>query len=179
MEEKKLKSIRLIAMTLGIAGSAILLCSLFMTCCSLMRPEAWNISVSLLDYMNVKVMTAFGLVQMSLVFTLLNYGVPQIMSGSFVGIWAGLMCWKIMRKAIETTEYYSVTLGPGMYMFIFSATLIMTSGILLCIVPDKYKGFKASEMQTSLSRKLEVFCTASMGFSIVLFGVFELQIINI
>ena len=171
MEEKKLKTLRLIAMALGIAGCAVLLCSLFMACCMFTGPESVNTSVSLRDYMNIKVMTAFELVGLSLVFTLLNYAIPQILSGSFAGIWAGILCWKITQGA---TEYLSAKLGPGMYMFILSAVLILASGILLCIVPDKYKGYRASERQIRLSRKLEVFCTASMGLSVVLFSVFEL-----
>ena len=174
MEEKKLKTLRLIAMTLGIAGSAVLLCSLFMACCLFTGPEARSTSISLLDYMNVKVMTAFGLVGMSLAFTLLNYAVPQILSGSFAGIWAGSMCWKIMRNTAETMGNFRVAFEPGMYMFILSAVLILASGILFTAVPEKYKGFRASEMQIRLSRKLEVFCTASMGLSVVLFSVFEL-----
>ena len=174
MEEKKLKTIRLIAMALGIAGGIVLLCSLFMACYSFTGSEAVNTSVSLRDYMNVKVMTAFGLVGLSLVFTLLNYAVPQILSGSFAGIWAGILCWKITQGAAEATGYLSAKLGPGMYMFILSAGLLLASGVLFVFVPEKYKGYRASERQIRMSRKLEVFCTASMGLSVVLFSVFEL-----
>ena len=161
MEEKKLETLRLIAMAIGIAGCAVLLCSLFMECCSFKGPEAGSTSVILSDYMNVKVMTAFGLVELSLVFTLLNFAVPQILSGSFAGIWAGLMCWKITQGAAEATEYFSAKLGPGMYMFILSAGLLMASGILFVFVPDRYKGFRASEMQIKLGS-----CRASIFLSI-------------
>ncbi len=174
MEEKKLKSIRLIAMALGIAGCAVLLWSLFMACCTFTGSEVGSASVSLRDYMDIKVMTAFELVGLSIVFTLLNYAVPQILSGAFAAVWAGLMCWKITHRAAEATEYLSAKIGPGMYMFILSAVLILVSGILFCIVPDKYKGYRASERQIRMSRKLEVFCTASMGLSVMLFSVFEL-----
>ncbi len=172
MEEKKLETLRLIAMAFGIAGCAVLLCSLFMACYSFIGPEAGDASVILSDYMNVKVMTAFGLIELSLVFTLLNFAVPQILSGSFACIWAGLMCWKITQRAAKATEYLSAKLGPGMYMFILSAVLLLASGVLFVFVPDRYKGFRASEIR--LSRKLEVFCTVSMGISVVLMSVFEL-----
>lgn len=158
MHVKNLKTLRLIAMTLGIAGCAVM-------CCSLTAPATGNSSVSLLEYMDVKVMNAFGLIMMGAVFLLFGYAVPQILNGLFAAIWAGFMCW-------ETTGYLSVNPGLGMYLFILSAVFMLASGILF-FVHKKHSRFGPSGIIPMPFGKIEVFCTVSMGLSILLFSVFE------
>lgn len=173
-QEKKLKSLRLIAMALGVAGSAVLLGSLLSDCCLFTSPTAGNISISLLDFMDIKVLNAFGLIEISMVFSLFNYAIPQILTGSFTGIWAGFMCHRIMRSYSETTEHLRASLGLGMYMFIISAGLILASGILFTCLAKKHKESGTDYRKPPTPKFLEVFCTIMMGISIVLFSVFEL-----
>lgn len=173
MEEKKLKSLRLIAMAIAVVGSAVLLGSILLECFTF-TGTAGNTTVSMIDFIGIKLVTALGLVEISLVFSLLNFAVPQIMVGLFTGIWAGLICREVIHGLTETTGYLSVRFGLGMLLFIVSACLILVSGILFAIVPGKYKGLGSASERSALFKKIEVFCTAAMGLSIVLFCVLEL-----
>ncbi len=164
MEEKKLRTLRLTAKALGIAGSALILCALILECCSLTGSAAGTRSVTLLDFIGPKMITAFGLVEMSIVFSLVNYAVPQILTGSFAGIWAGFICREILGNP-------GASIGPGVYVFILSAVLILASGILFAVARGKASG--SEDRILKLFRKLEVFCSAALGLSIVLICVFE------
>ena len=164
MEEKKLRTLRLTAQALGIAGSALILCALILECCSLTGSAAGTRSVTLLDFIGPKMITAFGLVEMSIVFSLVNYSVPQILTGSFAGIWAGFIYREIMKTQ-------GAVIGPGAYVFILSSVLILASGIVLAIARGKASG--SEDRISKLFRKLEVFCSAAIGLSLVIFCVFE------
>lgn len=164
MEEKKLRTLRLTAKALGIAGSALILCALILECCSLTGSAAGTRSVTLLDFIGPKMITAFGLVEMSIVFSLVNYAVPQILTGSFAGIWAGFICREILKTQ-------GAVIGPGAYVFILSAGLILASGIVLAVGRGKASGLE--DRISKLFRKLEVFCSAAIGLSMVIFCVFE------
>lgn len=167
MEEKKLRTLRLTAKALGIAGSALILCALILECCSLTGSSAGTRSVTLLDFIGPKMITAFGLVEMSIVFSLVNYAVPQILTGSFAGIWAGFIC----REIIKTQ---GAVIGPGSYVFILSAVLILASGIVFAVADNKSKIYGTGDRKAKILKKLEVFCSASLGLSMILFSIFEL-----
>ena len=82
MEEFKLRSLRLKAKAIGIAGSAALICALLLECCTFTEPAGAVTSATLLEFIGPKMITAFGLVEMAIVFSLLNYAVPQILTAS-------------------------------------------------------------------------------------------------
>lgn len=162
MEEIKLRSLRLKAKVIGIAGSAVLICALLLECCTF----TGQAGVTLLEFIGPKMITAFGLVEMAIVFSILNYAVPQILTGSFTGIWAGFICREILKNQ-------GAVIGPGVYVLILSAGLILASGIVLAVAEHKYGIYGKTDRKSKLLRKLEVFCNAAMGISIVLFCVLE------
>ena len=173
MEEKKLKSLRAIAMILGISGSVVMLHSLLLECFSYLDPTAGNTAVCMFHYLDVKMTVAFGLVEMSIIFSLLSFAVPQILVGSFAGIWTGFMCWDILRRSAETT-YLNMNLGLGMYMFILSAVLFLASGVVFAVIANKQKAFGIDDRKPALFKKLEVFSSVMLGLSIVFISAFEL-----
>ena len=170
MEEKKLKSLRAMAMTLGITGSATMLHSLLLECFSYADSAAGHTAICMFQYLDVKMTIVFGLLEMSIIFSLLSFAVPQILVGSFTGLWTGLMCWDILKRSTEMM----VNLGLGMYMFILSAVLFMVSGIIFVVIANKQKAFGIDDRKPALFRKLEVFCSIMLGISIVLISAFEL-----
>ena len=166
MEEFKLRSLRLKAKAIGIAGSAALICALMLECCTFNRPAGAVTSDTLLDFIGPKMITAFGLVEMAIVFLILNYAVPQILTGSFIGLWAGFICREILKTQ-------GAVIGAGVYVLILSAVLILASGIIFAVAEHKYKVYGKTDRKSRLLRKLEVFCNAALGLSIVLFCFFE------
>jgi len=174
MEEKKLKSLRTIAMMLGVTGSVTMLHSLLLACFSYANPATGYTAVSMFHYLDVKMAIAFGLLEMSIIFSLLSFAIPQILVGSFTGIWTGLMCWDIQRRSAETT-YLNMNLGLGMYMFILSAVLFLASGIVFTIIANKQKAFGIDDKKPAIFKKLEVLCSIMLGISIVLISCFELM----
>ena len=167
MEEKKLKTLRLTAKALGVAGSAVLLVSLLLECCTFTGQADANTSVTLLEFIGPKMVTAFGLLEMALVFSLLNYAGPQILTGLFTGLWAGFICREIL-------ENQGAGIGPGVYVLILSAALILASGLVLAVADHKYKVYGAENRKPRILKKLEVFCNAALGLSMVLLCVLEI-----
>ncbi|MCR4775976.1 MAG: hypothetical protein K5869_06325 [Saccharofermentans sp.] len=166
MEEIKLRSLRLKAKAIGIAGSAALICALLLECCTFTGQAGAGASVTLLEFIGPKMITAFGLVEMAIVFSILNYAVPQILTGSFIGLWAGFICREILKTQVAV-------IGAGVYVLILSTALILASGIVFAVAEHKYKVYGKTDRKSRLLRKLEVFCNAALGLSIVLFCVFE------
>ena len=166
MEEFKLRSLRLKAKAIGIAGSAALICALMLECYTFTGPAGAVTSATLLEFIGPKMITAFGLVEMAIVFSLLNYAVPQILTGSFTGLWAGFICREILKTQ-------GASIGPGVYVFILSAALILASGIVFAVAEHKHEIYGKTDRKSKLLRKLEVFCNAAMVISIVLFCVLE------
>ena len=166
MEEFKLRSLRLMAKAIGIAGSAALICALLLECCTFTGQTDVGASVTLLEFIGPKMITAFGLVEMAIVFSILNYAVPQILTGSFIGLWAGFICREILKTQ-------GAVIGAGVYVLILSAALILASGIVFAVAEHKYKVYGKTDRKSRLLRKLEMFCNAALGLSIVLFCVFE------
>ena len=148
--------------------------ALLLECCSFTGPADMNTSVTLLEFMGPKVVTAFGLIEMAIVFSLLNYAIPQILTGTFAGIWAGFICRHILQGAGDTTKYFRVSVGPGVYVFILSAGLILASGIVFAVIHSKSKVYGAGDRIAKVFKKLEVFCSVSLGLSIVIICIFEL-----
>ena len=173
MEERKIRELKALAMILGVTGSIVLLHSLLMPCFSYTDPATGKAVVSMFEYLNVKMTVAFGLLEMSVVFSLLSYAVPQILVGKFEGLWAGFMCWDILKRSAETTNFLNMNLGMGMYMFIFSAGLFLASGIVFAILANKCKAFGIEVRKPKLPKVLEVYCSVMLGVSIVLISVFE------
>ena len=167
MEEKKLRTLRLTAKALGIAGSALILCALILECFSLTSSAAGTRSVTLLDFLGPKMVTAFGLIEMAIVFSLTNFAIPQILTGSFAGIWVGFICREILGNP-------GASIGPGVYVFILSAVLILASGIVFAVADNKSKIYGTGDRKAKILKKLEVFCSASLGLSMILFSIFEL-----
>ncbi|MBR1905615.1 MAG: hypothetical protein IJ819_04070 [Clostridiales bacterium] len=165
MEEFKLRSLRLKAKAIGIAGSAALICALLLECCTFTGAGA-GASVTLLEFIGPKMITVFGLVEMAIVFSILNYALPQFLTGSFIGLWAGFICREILKT-------HGAVIGAGVYVLILSAAFILASGIVFAVAEHKYKVYGKTDRKARLLRKLEVFCNAALGLSIVLFCVFE------
>jgi len=165
MEKKRLRRLRLTAKVLGVAGSMLLVYALMLECCTFTGTDV-NTSVRLLDFVGPKMITAFGLVEMAIVFSLLNYAVPQILTGSFIGLWAGFICREILKTQ-------GAVIGAGVYVLILSAAFIVTSGIVFAVAEHKYKVYGKTDRKSRLLRKLEVFCNAALGLSIVMFCFFE------
>ncbi len=166
MEKKRSRRLRLTAKVLGVAGSMLLVYALLLECCTFTGQAGAGASVTLLEFIGPKMITAFGLVEMAIVFSILNYAVPQILTGSFIGLWAGFICREILKTQ-------GAVIGPGVYVLILSAALILASGIVFAVAEHKYKVYGKTDRKSRLLRKLEVFCNAALGLSIVLFCVFE------
>ena len=64
MEEKKLRTLRLVAMTLGVLGSAVLLSSLLMEFCSFTDNMGGSTSISVINYVDARIIVVFGLIEM-------------------------------------------------------------------------------------------------------------------
>ena len=165
MEKMRSRRLRLTAKVLGVAGSMLLVYALMLECCTFTGTDV-NTSVRLLDFVGPKMITAFGLVEMAIVFSLLNYAMPQILTGSFTGLWAGFICREILKTQ-------GAVIGAGVYVLILSAAFIVASGIVFAVAEHKYKVYGKTDRKSRLLRKLEVFCNAALGLSIVLFCVFE------
>lgn len=115
---------------------------------------------------------AFGLLEMSIVFSLLGFAVPQILVGSFTGLWAGFICGDILRRSAEM-KYSNVNLGFCIYMFILSGVLFVASGIFFLGTANKQKVSGTDDRKPALFRKLEVLCSIILGLSMVIFSVLE------
>ena len=167
MYEKKLRSLKQIAMSLGVIGSAVLLCSLLMNCCSFTDSPAGKTTISMLDYIDVKIVVVSALIGMSCVFSLWSFAVSQILVGTFIGLWAGFMCWDIKIRAAEVAGYVGARLGLGVYMFILSACFILVSGILFAFFETNCKVLGIDDGKPRMIRKAEIFSIVAMAFSIV------------
>ena len=173
MEERKIRKLRATAMILGVTGSIALLNSLLMPSFWYTDPIAGKTIICMFEYLNIKMSVVFGLLELSIVFLLLSYAVPQILVGSFAGLWAGFMCWDILKRSAESTQFLSMNLGLGMYMFILSAGLFLASGIVFVIFANKCKVYGIEKRKPPLPKILEVYCSVMLGISIVLLSVFE------
>ena len=173
MEEKKLRTLRLVAMTLGVSGSAVLLSSLFMEFCSFSDNMGGSTSISVINYVDARIIVVFGLIEMCCVFSLWNFAVPQILTGTFIGLWSWFMIWDIRQRVGDTAEYLRDDLGLGIYMFILSSGLILVSGIILAVFLNKCKRFGIDDGKPRMIRKAELFGTISLVISIVFICVAE------
>ena len=173
MEEKKLRTLRLVAMTLGVLGSAVLLSSLLMEFCSFTDNMGGSTSISVINYVDARIIVVFGLIEMCCVFSLWNFAVPQILTGTFIGLWSWFMIWDIRQRVGDTAEYLRADLGLGIYMFILSSGLILASGIIFVVFLNKCKRFGIDDGKPRMIRKAELFGTISLVFSIFFICVAE------
>ena len=160
-------------MCLGVIGSAVLLGSLLTEFCTFTNNMGGNTSISILNYVDARIIVVFGLVEMCCVFSLWNFAVPQIMSGTFTGLWGCFMLWDIRQRAADVTEYLSANLGLGIYIFILSSGLILSSGIIFVVFSNKCKRLGKDDGKPRMIRKAELFSTISLVLSIVFISVVE------
>lgn len=173
MEEKKLKLMRLVAMLLSIVGSAVLLSSLLMEFCSFTDPIVGVKTISMIDYVDARIMVVFGLVELCCVLSLMRFSISQIITGAFIGIWAGFMLWDFHIKATESMESITARLGLGIIMFIISAGHILASGIIFAFFENKCKALEFDSGKPRLIRKIEVFYCISLGVILMICCVLE------
>ena len=169
------KTERLVAMILGLIGNLILLASLLMECYSYAAPRAGTASISMATYLDVRIMDIFNLIEMSLVFILCRFAVPQIMVGSSVALWTGYIFWKI-RQIASTSRYLSVNYGLGLYMLILSAAMLVASGITAVVAANKTKALGIDDRKPKMLKNMELLTTVLFGFAIVFCSVFEMSI---
>ena len=168
-------TLRHIAMILGLVGCMVMLGSLLMDCYSFMVPIDGNTTISMYKYLDVRTMVILNLIEMSLVFSLWRFAVPQIMAGSSVALWTGYMFWKIQLMA-SNPEYLNVHFGLGLYMLILSAVLIIASGIVFVIDANKSKSLGIDDEKPRILKKTEFLISVMFGLGIAFCSVFEILV---
>ncbi|MBO7453365.1 MAG: hypothetical protein J6U54_23780 [Clostridiales bacterium] len=130
--EKKIKTLNLVAMILGLSGAGALVLSIFTDAYSI-KTGLGNISVSMTSYMSGLIGFIFLVAGCSIAFSLLKLAVPEIITGSVTTLLALFMCWHIKSKEGNGLVRLNISFGPGAFLFVLGAGVILASGILYAV----------------------------------------------
>lgn len=164
------KILRLVAMILGLAGSALLLSSLLGEFCSATLPIVGKYQVSISNYLDKMTILVVLLAGFSIVASFLRYSILQIVTGALTGTWIGYMIWNIQSKASssEVNGFVDINFGIGTFLFILAACLILASGIVYVVVAKKSKeSVPAEENAGPKHKKAEIIVSICLGALVV------------
>ena len=164
------KVLRLVAMILGLAGSALLLSSLLGEFCSATLPIVGKYQVSISKYLDNMTILVVLLAGFSIVASLLRYSILQIITGSITGGWIGYMIWEIQHRAstTEVSGFMDINFGIGTYLFILAACLILASGIIYVVAAKRSSETIPIEEKTGPKhKKAEITVSICLGVLIV------------
>ena len=164
------KKLKLVAMILGLAGSASLLSSLLGEFCSITVPILGKTAISVSNYLDKMIIFVFLLAGFSIIASLLRYGILQIITGSITGAWIGYIIWDIQNRASDTElkGALGVNFGLGTFLFILAACLILSSGITYVVAAKRQKSISPDvDKNVSRNRKAEIIVSACLGILII------------
>ena len=164
------KILRLVAMILGLVGSASLLSSLLGEFCSATVPIVGKYAVSISNYLDKMTILVVLLAGFGIASSLLRYAILQIVTGSITGIWIGYMIWEIQNRAStsEVSGFLDVNFGIGTYLFILAACLMLASGIIYVVAAKKAKSLVTDdEKKVPRHKKAEIIVSICLGVLVV------------
>lgn len=168
------KTLRLVAMILGLAGSASLLSSLLGEFGSATVPIIGKYSVSVASYLDKMVILVVLLAGFSIAASLLKYSILQVVTGSITGGWIAYMICDLHHRASmsEVSGWVDVNFGIGTYLFILAACLMLASGIIY-VVAGKNSTTNNDEKKAPKNKKTEIIVSIVLGVLVVcVIGVF-------
>lgn len=109
------KIMRLVAMIIGLVGSALLLSSLLGEFASTTAPIIGKYSISVSNYLDKLTIVVVLLAGFSIAASLLKYSILQIVTGTLTGAWIGYSMWDIQSKAStsEISGLIDINFGMG------------------------------------------------------------------
>ena len=164
------KTLRLVAMILGLAGSASLLSSLLGEFGSATVPIIGKYSVSIASYLDKMVILVVLLAGLSIAASLLKYSILQTVTGCITGGWMAYMMYDLHNRAStsEVSGWVDINFGLGTYLFIVAACLMLASGILFVVAGKKTKAVVTeAEKKTPKNKKAEIIVSIVLGVLIV------------
>lgn len=157
------KTLRLVAMILGFAGSAALVLSLLAKFFSITVPIFGETSTSISGYLGKLMVLVFVFAGLGAAFSFFRLAVPQIITGAFTGFLGIFMCLDIKQRASGVSDYLSVNFGIGIYLFFASAALILASGIMYIVAVIKNKQSGIVDEKASNRKKTELIVSICLG----------------
>lgn len=165
--EKNIKTLRLVAMILGLVGSGSVLLSL-MTDAYYVNTALGKLSVSMTKYMSGLILFVILLAGCSVAFSLLKLAVPQIITGSFTTFIAAFMLWHIKSKESAGKIQLSISFGTGAYLFFLAAALMLAAGIIYVIAANKAKAAGIEDPNEAKRKKICKIIYICLGALLVL-----------
>ena len=173
--EKNIKTLRLVAMILGLAGSGSVLLSLLMDAYKL-NTSFGQIAYSMTKYMSGLILFVVLMAGCSVAFSLLKMAVPQTIVGSVMTAIAAFMCWHIKSKEGSGTIRLNISFGTGAYLFFLAAILMLSAGIIYIIAANKAKAAGIEDPNEAKRKKIAKIIYICLGILVVLsIGIFILS----
>lgn len=160
------KTLSMVAMILGLAGSASLLSSLLGEFGSATVPIIGKYSVSIASYLDKMVILVVLLAGLSIAASLLKYSILQTVTGSITGGWIAYMMCDLHNRAStsEVSGWVDINFGLGTYLFILAACLMLASGVLFIVAGKKSKTHATEEeKKPPKSKKAEIIISICLG----------------
>ena len=164
------KIMRLVAMIIGLVGSALLLSSLLGEFASTTAPIIGKYSISVSNYLDKLTIVVVLLAGFSIAASLLKYSILQIVTGTLTGAWIGYSMWDIQSKAStsEISGLIDINFGIGTYLFICAACLMLASGIVYIVADKKAKAIAPVVEKVSPKRKkAEIIVSICLGVLVI------------
>ena len=164
------KIMRLVAMIIGLVGSALLLSSLLGEFASTTAPIIGKYSISVSNYLDKLTILVVLLAGFSIVASLLKYSILQIVTGTLTGAWIGYSMWDIQSRAStsEISGMLDINFGIGTYLFICAACLMLASGIVYIVAERKAKAnAPADEKPNPKPKKAEIIVSICLGVLVI------------
>lgn len=164
------KTLRLVAMILGLVGSVLLLSSLLVEFGSATVPIIGKYGVSVSNYLDKKTIFVVILAIFSVVSSLLKYSVLEIITGAITGGWIGYLMWEIQNRAStsEVSGLVDINFGLGTYLFICAALMMITSGIVYIVAAKKSKENTPVEKKVKpRNKKTDIIVGSCLGVLLV------------
>ena len=174
--EKKLKTLRLVAMIFGLVGGGALILSIFTDAYSV-NTALGNITVSMTSYMSGLVGFVFLLAGCSIAFSLLKLPVPQIITGSVATLLALFMCWHIKSKGDAGAIRLNISFGAGAFLFLLGAGLILAAGIIYAVAANQAKAAGIQDENDAKRKKIgKTICICLGALAVLCLGIGILSI---
>lgn len=164
------KIMRLVAMIIGLVGSALLLSSLLGEFASTTAPIIGKYSISVSNYLDKLTIIVVLLAGFSIAASLLKYSILQIVTGTLTGAWIGYSMWDIQSRAStsEISGLIDINFGIGTYLFICAACLMLASGIVYIVADKKAKAIAPVVEKASPKRKkAEIIVSICLGALVI------------
>lgn len=162
--EKRIKTLNIVAIVLGLVGSGALLLSLLGEFCSVTAPIIGTIPITMSKYLDKLIFVVFILAGLSILASFWRYAFLEITTGSITAIWAGYLIWKVQN--VSTSSEYSglvsVNYGVGVYLFVLAACLILASGIVNLVAAKNTQATDV-EKKANKNKRSEIIISVCLG----------------